>query len=372
MPKTEMDYAKTVIYKLCCKNPLITDIYIGHTTNFIQRKKHHKNSYNNINNKEYNKYAYKFIRDNGGWDNWNMVQIEEFSCKNKREAEAKEHQWIVDLKASLNKYMPYAMYKETPQIYQHNWYEENKEQILERVKDNYYENKEHKIAYQKEYSQEHKEEIKDYNKEYRELNKDKLSEQKKVYRKENKEILAEGQKKWREENKDKIKDKNSEIIQCECGNNYTVCNKLRHLQSKTHFQFQNKLNDAIDESSEADKIEKLHQKQKEYREKNAEKISECKKKCYEKNKDKTKEQMHTYYENNRDKILENTKLYAENNKEKLKSYYENRYSENKEKILERQNQLYVCDCGSEIRFGGKAEHLRSVKHKNYMNNLVTL
>jgi len=36
MPKTQMDYSHTIMYKICSKNALITETYIGHTTNFIQ------------------------------------------------------------------------------------------------------------------------------------------------------------------------------------------------------------------------------------------------------------------------------------------------------------------------------------------------
>lgn len=42
MPKNQMDYSQTIIYKICCKDVSVTDIYIGHTTNFIQRKHNHK------------------------------------------------------------------------------------------------------------------------------------------------------------------------------------------------------------------------------------------------------------------------------------------------------------------------------------------
>jgi predicted GIY-YIG superfamily endonuclease len=33
------NYAKTSIYKIQCKDESISDIYIGHTTNFKQRNK---------------------------------------------------------------------------------------------------------------------------------------------------------------------------------------------------------------------------------------------------------------------------------------------------------------------------------------------
>ena len=38
MPRKETDYSKTVIYKIVCNDLTITDIYVGHTTDFVVRK----------------------------------------------------------------------------------------------------------------------------------------------------------------------------------------------------------------------------------------------------------------------------------------------------------------------------------------------
>ena len=70
-----------------------------------------------------------------------MVQLEEHNCKTKREAEAIEHNCIKQFSASLNNNKPYAMCKEEPEKYKQNWYEENKEEILEKCKIKYEENK---------------------------------------------------------------------------------------------------------------------------------------------------------------------------------------------------------------------------------------
>jgi predicted GIY-YIG superfamily endonuclease len=43
MPKVPIDYSKGFIYKLCCLDVNIKEIYIGSSTNFKQRKRHHKN-----------------------------------------------------------------------------------------------------------------------------------------------------------------------------------------------------------------------------------------------------------------------------------------------------------------------------------------
>lgn len=231
------DYSRTIIYKLCCKDPLITDIYVGHTKNFKQRKNTHKHYCYNENDIKYNQYVYKFIRDNGGWDNWSMIQIEERNCKDKREAESTEQYWIEQLGASLNTNKPYAMCKEDEKLYKKIWYEEKKDYVLEKAKQHYEENKETKLVYQKQYSQENKEAIAERQKEYREKNKEQISEQKKIYRAQHKEEASEKQKAWREANKEKLKEQKAQIIDCECGCKYTFGNKHRHLKSKGHVDF---------------------------------------------------------------------------------------------------------------------------------------
>lgn len=112
MPKNQTDYSETIIYKLCCKNPSINKIYIGHTTNFTNRKNNHKSNCCNENLNNYNLYVYKFIRENGGWDNWSMVQVENYNCNNKREAETRERYWIELLNSELNCINPISSIEE--------------------------------------------------------------------------------------------------------------------------------------------------------------------------------------------------------------------------------------------------------------------
>lgn len=102
MPKLPTDYSKNINYKLCCLDQTITDIYVGQTTDFTKRKYSHKQSCHNENKKDYNYYVYQFIREHGGWDNWSMIQVEEYPCNNNREAEARETYWMKELKSTLN------------------------------------------------------------------------------------------------------------------------------------------------------------------------------------------------------------------------------------------------------------------------------
>jgi hypothetical protein len=244
MPKTEIDYSNTIIYKLCCKDTSITDIYVGHTTNFLQRKHNHKTNCCNETTKNHNLNVYKYIRKNGGWDNWSMIQIEHFNCNNSNESMIRERYWIELLKPKLNAISPYTTYEEK-QIQKHNWYEEKKDYILEKSKQHYEENKEHKIEYQTQYAQEHKDEISEYQKQYREKNKEKLAEQKKIYRETNKETARIKQKEWKEMNKEKLKAQKNKVIECECGQTYTFNNKSRHLRTKIHLENTNIINEPV-------------------------------------------------------------------------------------------------------------------------------
>ena len=107
MPKKATDYSKSFIYKLCSKDTTIKEVYIGSSTNFIQRKGLHKHSCNNENSPKYNYKVYQFIRDHGGWDNFDMVLIEYFPCENGLELGRQEEHWRQQLSASLNSITPH-------------------------------------------------------------------------------------------------------------------------------------------------------------------------------------------------------------------------------------------------------------------------
>lgn len=99
----ETKYLNTIIYKICCKDTNITDTYVGHTLNFNKRQTQHKLCCNNKSNVK----LYNVINENGGWDNWEMVEIAKYNCKNLTEARVKEHEHYIELKATLNSVLPY-------------------------------------------------------------------------------------------------------------------------------------------------------------------------------------------------------------------------------------------------------------------------
>ena len=203
MPKLPINYKNALIYKICCNDPNITDIYIGSTTNFYQRTRAHKTSCNNPNGKSYNLHVYKFIRDNGGWKNWRMDLIEFYECNNKLELLRREGELIKNLKPTLNKDVPGRTQKE--------YYENNKEKIKEKQKEYKENNKEKLKEFLKEYKNKKNDKLKIYQKQFYEVNKDKLKEKAKIYYEKNKDKvkdkLKEKAKIYYEKNKDKVKDK---------------------------------------------------------------------------------------------------------------------------------------------------------------------
>lgn len=210
MPKTNIDYSKCIIYKIVCKDLNIKDCYVGHTTNFIKRKCAHKYYCNNDKSKAYNVYLYQYIRENGGWENWDMIEIEKYNCIDVYEAVKRERYFVEILNATLNCQIPSRTIKE---YYEDNkekkreYYEDNKEEILQQRKEYYENNKETHKEKLREYRENNKEKIQDYNKEWYENNKETHKEKIKEYNEKNKEKIKEWCKEWRKEYNEKNKEK---------------------------------------------------------------------------------------------------------------------------------------------------------------------
>ena len=175
------NYQQSIIYKLCCKDVYITDIYIGSTTNFKQRKRAHKSACNSENHKNYHYNVYKYIRCNGGFDNWDMIQIEQYEATDKRDLESRERYYIETLKSKLNRQIPTRTIKEYREV-----------------------NKDRKSITDKLYQEKNKEKLRQQSKEYRERNKDEIKDKKKIYYEKNKDEINQQKKQYREKNKDVI------------------------------------------------------------------------------------------------------------------------------------------------------------------------
>ena len=106
MPKTDIDYSNTIFYKIYCKDETNKDLYVGHTTNFVQRKHAHKASCGNSKSANYSQKVYKTIREYGGWNNWIMEIIAFHNCKDGYDARKIEQEYYEKLGATLNSIQP--------------------------------------------------------------------------------------------------------------------------------------------------------------------------------------------------------------------------------------------------------------------------
>lgn len=144
MPRKIINYNNTIIYKIVCNDLNITDLYVGSTTDFSNRKYNHKSNCNNEKNKNHNSKIYTTIRNNGGWINWAMIEIEKWPCNDRNEAQARERYWYDKLNSKLNTNIPFKSMDE--------YEEKNKEYYIK--------NKEKCKDYQNEYKEKNKEKTK--------------------------------------------------------------------------------------------------------------------------------------------------------------------------------------------------------------------
>jgi hypothetical protein len=319
------NYGNSSVYKLLKQDDYDNkNIYIGSTTNFRGRKNDHKTCCINANTKHYNLKVYQFIRDNGGWNEWTMIQLEAFPCETKKELETRERYWIEQMNPVLNCMIPARTDKEI----------------------NNYNKK-----YHKEYRINNKEKLSEQKKEYYENNKEILKEKQQIYINTlDKNVLSEYNKTYRDNNKEKISENKTQKITCECGYISQKTSLPRHKRSQKHIKLMEEKNNIPTKT--------LTEYNKEYRANNIEKLVENYK---------------IYYENNKEVILEKKQEYYENNKEKIeirkKEYYEN----NKEIISENNKEKMTCECGCIFRKVALARHKKSQTHIKWMeekNNII--
>ncbi len=75
MPRKDIDYSKTHVYKITSKDLDMTDCLVNYTTDFRRRQSmHSRNSLQNIKPGPHAK-LYNFIQNNGGWDKFEMLLI---------------------------------------------------------------------------------------------------------------------------------------------------------------------------------------------------------------------------------------------------------------------------------------------------------
>lgn len=126
------------IYKICCDD-CPDYVYVGSTKAFRQRKSCHKKDYNRGDTTK----LYTIIRENGGWDNWRMIILEDIGEVSLTEARIKEEEHRVKLNANLNSYKCHRDKKEYDKEYNHRedvrerkaqWIRDNKDKRQQKIK----------------------------------------------------------------------------------------------------------------------------------------------------------------------------------------------------------------------------------------------
>jgi hypothetical protein len=158
-----IDYTQTWIYKVACKDPAITDFYLGYSTftherlNDMLRQRCKKDKW----------HVCAFIREHGGFENFHIVRLASKTCTSSMEARTELRKHFDASPPSLNKQIPtrtrlqYA--KTEPILAQQKAYREvNRDKIRQDQQDTYIRNKERISISRKAYYQEHGERIREH------------------------------------------------------------------------------------------------------------------------------------------------------------------------------------------------------------------
>mgnify|MGYP003122057104 FL=1 len=207
MPKKPIDFSKTVIYTIRSGD----SIYVGSTTNYVNRKSSHKGNIYNENVKHYNLKLYKTIRENNG--EWDMQPYSKYPCNDIVEQTIEEERIRRELNADLN------MISCGTGL--------NRNELGE---------KEYDKQYSKQYRTENKDKLLEYQKQHYTDNKDKLLEHMKQYRTDNKNKISEYKRQYAIINKDKIAEKTKQKVTCECGCIIRKGDLSRHKKTKKHLK----------------------------------------------------------------------------------------------------------------------------------------
>ena len=209
MPRAQ-NFTQSTIYHIRCIATRAV-IYVGSTTSFGQRESGHKHKCNNVNGVHYHYPIYAHIRDNGGWDLFEVIPVAHLQLNNKTELRIAE-QFEMDKHTDLRN-VNYAVRSKTQ------YRVDNKDAIDARNKQHYVDNKDMILADRKQHYVDNIDAILAQQKQYRADNKDKIAEYKEQYRAENKDVIAA---------------KAAVTITCQCGCKVTKYHLARHQNTAKH------------------------------------------------------------------------------------------------------------------------------------------
>jgi len=221
------DFSKSVIYHIRHMESKEV-VYVGSTTNFPQRKAKHKYKWNKE-GKEFSYPIYCHIRNNGGFDCFEVIPIKSLKLENKTELLIAEQEEIDKHRTLVNKIKAHMTIEDREQYYKQYW-EEHKEELKE---------------YNKQYFQEHKSELNEkrnqYKKQYYQENKEVIAEKKKLYYQENKEEQKQKHKLYYQEHSAELNEKRKQTVKCPICNSTVIRRYLKgHQRTKKCQEYLNK------------------------------------------------------------------------------------------------------------------------------------
>ena len=209
-----VDYSKGKIYQIVSPDGKM--VYVGSTVKdrLCQRMSKHSSSYKN--SRTDNVTAYQ-IFDKYGFQNCSIELIEMYPCQSKDELNSREGFWIRKKMESgcVNKVIPGRTLKQ--------YYEDNRDNIRKRDRENY---------------QKHKDNILKRQRDYYEENRDNIIKRKLDYYKDNRDKILKRQCEFYTKNQDKINARRRRLDSCDCGSNYTHDHRCRHMRTLKHQQWE--------------------------------------------------------------------------------------------------------------------------------------
>ena len=126
------NYSNCYIYHIVDSDKVVH--YVGSTSNFNSRKSKHKWNCTHEHCKEYNLDIYKYIRENGGFDNFEIIPIRKIdNVSNKTELRIAEREEMEKYTGLKNMRGSYATKEEKLQLIRV-WQENNSEKYLGKIR----------------------------------------------------------------------------------------------------------------------------------------------------------------------------------------------------------------------------------------------
>lgn len=127
-----------LIYLIKHKTCDTKKVYVGSTNNFKRRISKHRHDCNNEKNKVYNYNLYKYIRENGGFNEYEFIILECYVCNFKYELYYREDDYIQMYDNNLNTFRAYLTdeeHKNKNNEINKKYYDKNKKIISQKNKE---------------------------------------------------------------------------------------------------------------------------------------------------------------------------------------------------------------------------------------------